>query len=114
MRALPTRARRVGARSAGVYGGVFSCILLNRMAKKRTHYNIRRVSKGRMIAYCHARCDDADVTDDHGAVTCEVCCHYLDDTSVAHHGSPSSDWLWNGVVAGLIVLGVGIVALLIR
>ena len=47
------------------------------------HYNIRHVSSGRPVPYCHAVCESHEVSLHVREVTCTVCCDFIDGFTTA-------------------------------
>ena len=78
------------------------------MAKK-VHYNIRHVSIGKPVAYCHAVCETHEVSLHTREVTCDICCGFLDSFAIAVGKKPgvqeSSAGHYN------IALTVGLIAM---
>ncbi|HTM68238.1 MAG TPA: hypothetical protein VL426_02960 [Candidatus Binatia bacterium] len=56
------------------------------MAKPKVHYNIRHVSVGKPVPYCHAVCESHEVSMQEHEVTCAVCCDFIDSFAVALRG----------------------------
>ncbi|HTK76796.1 MAG TPA: hypothetical protein VL371_16135 [Gemmataceae bacterium] len=53
------------------------------MAQRKVHYNIRHVSAGKPVAYCHAVCETHEVSLHTREVTCDICCDFIDSFAVA-------------------------------
>lgn len=74
---------------------------------KPIHFNLRHVSTGRPVAYCHA----ADILDyvssDHREVTCDMCCEFLEGFSSDAQTAPTSRGFG---VFGLIAIGAAVLA----
>lgn len=54
--------------------------------RRKVHYNIRHVSAGRPVPYCHAVCEAHEVSLHVHEVTCAICCDFIDGFSVALDG----------------------------
>jgi hypothetical protein len=51
--------------------------MVSNVMAKTVHLNMRVVSAGKPVAYCHAMCDGDDITHHERHVTCEMCCEFL-------------------------------------
>jgi len=55
---------------------------------QRVHYNIRHLSAGKPVAYCHAVCETHEVSLHTREVTCDICCEFLDGFTNAINKKP--------------------------
>lgn len=56
---------------------------------KSIHFNLRHVSTGRPVAYCHTADILDHVSSDHREVTCGMCCDFLEGFSSDAQTSPA-------------------------
>lgn len=77
------------------------------MGKKPIHFNLRHVSTGRPVAYCHSADILDHVSSDHREVTCGMCCDFLEGFSSDAQTSPAPRGFGR---IELVVLGVVLIA----